>query len=190
MATDRLFCRFNHGRSLTTNKIDETSMSLKEIPPGGLCLSAFLVIQDGLGRVLMGKIDPKAPWDHLGALDPARVEIHRKGWILPSSHLILHESPQTAVQRIAIEQLELSDLVISEPKVVSEVYSPHFFPELDEHWDIEFISFASVEAKKLPARTRAFMELRFLDPKTTKRSEIARSHEDILSSVGIGLQVP
>jgi hypothetical protein len=162
-------------------------MSLKEIPLGGLCLSSFLVVRDISSNVLMGRIDPDAPWDHVGALDPFRIRIHSKGWMLPSSHLIVHESPQDAARRIAAEQLEVTDLVISEPKVVSEVYPPKLFPDLNEHWDLEFISFASSDASGIPSRSRAFRELRFLDPGSLKRSEIARSHEDILSSSGITL---
>jgi hypothetical protein len=187
MATERVFCRFNRGRSTMTGSIDESPMSLKEIPPGGLCLSAFLVVRDNSANVLMGKLDPQAPWDHLGALDQKRIELHRKGWMLPSSHLMVHESPQDATRRIAKEQLEMPDLIISEPKVVSEVYPPRYFPDLNDHWDIEFISFSRAEPKSIPARSRAFLELKWIDPKTTKRSEIARSHEDILASAGIDL---
>src|SRR5579872_5626612 len=134
-------------------------MSLKEIPPGGICLSSFLIVRDD-GRVLMGMIDAGAPWDHLGALDSKRIEMHSKGWMLPSSHLIVHESPQRAAKRIAVEQLELPDLVITEPRVVSEVYPPRYFPDQSEHWDLEFISFASSKAEKIPLKTVAFRELR------------------------------
>jgi hypothetical protein len=185
MTTERIFCRFNRGRSTSTGAADESPMSLKEIPPGGLCLSAFLIAQDDQGRVVMGKLDPQAPWDHIGALDPKRIELHRKGWMLPASHLMVHESPQAAIKRVASEQLELQDLRISDPKIVSEVYPPRYFPDLAEHWDLEFISFASVRSIQL--RTRAFLELALIDPKVTRRSEIARSHEDILASVGIEL---
>ncbi|HYB04737.1 MAG TPA: hypothetical protein VED17_09760 [Nitrososphaerales archaeon] len=187
MTTERVFCRFNRGRSTTTGNVDESPMSLKEIPPGGLCLSAFLIIRDDSAKVLMGKLDPQAPWDHLGALDPKRIELHKKGWMLPSSHLMVHESPQDATRRIAREQLEMVTLTISEPKVVSEVYPPRYFSDLDEHWDIEFISFSRAEPKSIPSRSRAFLELKLIDPKSTKRSEIARSHEDILASAGIDL---
>jgi len=173
--------------STTTGKPDESPMSLKEIPQGGLCLSAFLVIHDEDGRVLMGKIDTEAPWDHLGALDPQRIELHRSGWMLPSSHLIVHESPQAAAARIAKEQLELEDLVLSDPKVVSEVYPPRYFPDLHEHWDIEFIFSSILPKEKVLTKTRAFREIKMLDPRMTKRTEIARSHEDILASAGVVL---
>jgi hypothetical protein len=187
MTTNREFCRFNRGRSTTSGTVDESPMSLKEIPPGGLCLSAFLIVRDLSERVLMGKIDPEAPWDHLGALDPRRIELHSKGWMLPSSHLIVHESPQDAARRIAEEQLELPELIISEPKVVSEVYPPRYFPDLADHWDLEFLFFSSCPADKIPKKSRAFKELSLIDPKTSKRSQIARSHGDVLSHAGIDL---
>src|SRR5206468_4725043 len=63
-------------------------------------------------------------WDHIGALDPSRVEAHSHGWMLPSSHLIFRESPDDAARRIAREQLELPDLALTGPTVVSEVYTP------------------------------------------------------------------
>lgn len=183
MTTQRLFCRFNRGRSTTTGEEDQSPMSLKEVPLGGLCLSAFLIVRGHTGKMLMGKIDPEAPWDNLGALDPVRIKLHSKGWMLPSSHLIVHESPQDAMERIALEQLEITDLEITDPRVVSEVYPPKYFPDLNEHWDLEFISFAITD--EVPKRTRAFRELQLLDPVTLKRSEIARSHEDVLASAGI-----
>jgi hypothetical protein len=109
--------------------------------------------------------------------------------MLPSSHLIFHESAQAASQRIAREQLEITDLVISEPKVVSEVYIPKSIPGLSEHWDIEFIFFATYDPKRLPSKTSAFSGILLVDAKTVRRSEIARSHEDVLSSAGL-LSVP
>ena len=122
----------------------------------------------------MGKIDTEAPWDHLGALDPKRIELHRKGWMLPSSHLIVHESPREAATRIAKEQLDLDELALSEPKVVSEVYPPKYFPDIDEHWDIEFIFSSVIPKEEIPTKTSAFREIKMLDPRMTKKSEIAR----------------
>jgi hypothetical protein len=114
LATDRRFCRFNAGRSISTGLIAEGPVVISEIPAGGFCLSSFLVITEqepqavSSSKVLMGHLDPNAPWDHIGALDKSRVEVHSKGWMLPSSHLIFGESPQTSATRIASEQLELA----------------------------------------------------------------------------------
>ncbi len=81
MDTDRKFTRFS--RTKTPPRIDE-------IPEGGFCLSAFLVVSK-TGRpnhVLLGRLNPEAPWDYVGALDRERAERNSKGWMVPSSHLI------------------------------------------------------------------------------------------------------
>lgn len=179
MTTDRRFCRFN--------KEEETrAFGMPEVPDGGLCLSAFLVIAstDNPAGVLMGHLDPDAPWDHIGALDPRRAEVHSKGWMLPSSHLVVKESPQDAATRIAREQLELDGLELQGPLVVSEVYRPKRFPNLPDHWDIEFI-FRSALPEAAIRKPRAWRELKFVDLSTTRRVEIARSHEGILESAGL-----
>lgn len=181
MTTDRTFCRFY--------KPADTPFGMSEPPAAGLCLSAFLVVSDRghKDRVLMGHLDPAAPWDHIGALDPSRTAVHSRGWMLPASHLIVRESPQAAARRIAREQLELPDLVVGEPQVVSEVYPPRRFPEKGDHWDLEFIFRGELDAAAVP-RAAAWTELRFVDLASTPRSAIARSHEDILASAGCNVR--
>ncbi len=178
MATDRRFCRFN--------KLGDVPFGMPEVPEGGLCLSAFLVLTEHghPDRVLMGHLDPSAPWDHIGALDPSRTAVHSKGWMLPSSHLIVNESPDEAARRIAAEQLERRDLAFGEPRVVSEVYAPRRFPELVRHWDLEFIFRGEWTGGATP-RAAAWKDLAFVDVSATPSSAIARSHEDILESAGL-----
>src|SRR5205807_2273589 len=72
-------------------------------------------------NILMGHLDPSAPWDHVGALDPERAEANSKGWMLPSSHLMIGESPQAAAERILKEQLGLPASPLKGPFVFSEV---------------------------------------------------------------------
>ncbi len=178
MVTDRKFCRFYQPA--------DTPFGMPEPPAGGLCLSAFLVITEKgqTSRVLMGHLNPEAPWDHIGALDPSRTAVHSQGWMLPASHLIVIESPQEAARRIAREQLELPDFAAGEPKVVSEVYAPRRFPEKGDHWDLEFIFRGELDGGSLP-HPAAWTELRFVDLAVTPKTAIARSHEDILESAGL-----
>lgn len=162
-------------------------MSVREIPDGGICLSSFLVISDKQvrNRILFGRLNPAAPWDHIGALDPPRVTVHSKGWMLPSSHMMIRESPQEAAARILKEQLGLDGKVdLSEPKVVSEVYTPKRFPGLASHWDLEFIFQGELDSKLL-RQNKAWISLEFISVDRLKRSEISRSHEDILKHVGL-----
>lgn len=106
-----------------------------------MCLSAFVVLTEAGNPdlVLLGRLNSEANWDHIGGLDPERATVHSKGWMTPSCHLVLKESPQDAAKRVLNEQLGLKDVNLSEPKVVSEVYTPRRFPDLPSHWDLEFI---------------------------------------------------
>ena len=147
-----------------------------EIPEGGLCLSVFLIISEigSSNHVLMGRLNTDAPWDRIGALDPDRVERHSKGWMLPSSHLILGEGPKEAAERILKEQLGLANQAVNGPLLFSDVYGPK------NHWDLEFIFLGERDVAPLH---QAWRELKFIDLTTTRKEEIARSHEDILAHV-------
>ncbi len=177
MTTDRRFCRFN--------RLGDVPFGMPEVPEGGLCLSAFLLITERgqADRVLMGRLNPAAPWDHIGALDASRTAVHSKGWMLPSSHLLVNEAPDAAARRIAAEQLDRPDLSFSDAKVVSEVYTPRRFPDLVKHWDLEFL-FRGEWPGGAPPKAAAWTDLRFVDMTTTPKSAMARSHEDVLASAG------
>jgi hypothetical protein len=179
MTTDRRFSRFSKSR-------ETAAFSITEIPAGGVCLSAFVIVTETghPTNVLMGHMNPRAPWDHIGALDPSRVEVHSRGWMLPSSHLIFQESPGDAARRIAREQLELPNLSFSEPRVVSEAYTPRRFPDAAKHWDLEFLFRSEIPAADIP-HPAAWAELAFVDLRRTAKSEIARSHEDVIESAGL-----
>lgn len=180
MTTDRRFCRFSQASATA-------SFSVTEIPTDGFCISAFLVLQDSSDprRVLMGHLDPRAPWDHIGALDPSRVEVHSRRWMLPSSHLIYGETPQAAAQRILVEQLEQPPtLPLDPPRIFSEVGVPRRFPDAKGHWDLELVFGGRIDSEAVrPAR--AWKDLALMDIRTVGRSNIARSHEEVLDLVGL-----
>ncbi|MDG6953802.1 MAG: NUDIX hydrolase [Nitrososphaerota archaeon] len=177
MATQRRFCRF--ARSVPERGLEPVYTT--EVPEGGFCLSAFLAITDVEGRVLMGHLNPDADWVRIGALDASRAKTHSKGWMLPSSHLLLYESPQEAARRVLKEQLGMG-LELSGPTTVTEVWSPDRSPGR-RHWDFEFIF--KGEAPKGSVRSHdAWRELKFIDTRKTPRAEIARSHDDVLVNAG------
>jgi len=168
MATERKFCRF---------AATDRPVSTREIPEGGICLSAFLVIGQ-IGhpeRVLMGHLDTAAAWDHIGALDPERAQANSQGWMLPSSHLLIGEAPEAAAERILKEQLGLPALSLDGPRVFSEVYGAK------NHWDLEFVFLGE---RDQAAQHPVWSELSFVDVNETLRDQIARYHEDILAHVG------
>jgi ADP-ribose pyrophosphatase YjhB (NUDIX family) len=162
------------GRRFTHFKRDVALPRMGEIPEGGFCISAFLIISKtgSPHQVLMGRINTKARWDHIGALDPERVERHRGGWMLPSSALMFGESPQQAAERILQEQLGLDDQPLEGPSIFSEVYGPL------NHWDLEFLFLG--QRTNAPSND-AWRVLDFVDLTKTRREDMARGHEDILA---------
>jgi ADP-ribose pyrophosphatase YjhB (NUDIX family) len=182
VTTDRKFCRFSRSPSTA-------AFGMPEVPPDGLCLSSFVVLgsADRPGRVLLGKLNPDAPWDHLGALDPSRVTAWKDRWMLPASHLLLLEDPRDAADRILRELVGLAPRPLEGPLVASEVYAPLRHPSAKQHWDLEFI-FRGRVAEREVAAPGAWRELAFVDPRRLRTEEFARSHDDILARAGDPLE--
>ncbi|MGI0131488.1 MAG: NUDIX domain-containing protein [Thermoplasmata archaeon] len=177
MATQRVFCRFTRGTE---------PFSVLAIPEDGICLSSFLVLSPPgePDHVLAGRMNPAAPWDHLGGLGPERVEAHRHGWMLPSSQLLLGEGPEAAAQRILTEQVGGIRAILEPVRIASEVYPPRRFPEKRYHWDLQFL-FRGTAATAQAPRHPAWTELQFVDVAATPRRDFARSHDEILELVGL-----
>jgi hypothetical protein len=178
LTTSRVFCRFARG--------SENTLGVREIPTDGFCISTFLVISDSTNpkSVLMGKIDSSGPWDHLGAMFPELVQAASKGWMLPSSHLLLFESPDESARRVLTEQLGADDLQLSEPKVFSEVYNQK---GRENHWDLQFVFQGRLASDRLPETKGIWKELRFLNVDTISKGEIVRLNGDILGRLGLNI---
>lgn len=153
-----------------------------------MCLSAFLVLSPpgAPNTVLLGRIDPRADWGSIGALDPDRVTRVESGWMLPSCHLLLYESPEEAAHRIAKEQLGRPDLALGSPLVFSDATPrPKVSPDA-MHWDIGFIF--SAEWRPAPgASPGPWARLEPLDLSTLERSDLVRGQGDVLAYAGRAL---
>jgi hypothetical protein len=184
MSTTRRFCRFS--RSAEGNEF-----GLRWEEPGGFCLSAFLVLTEAArpASVLLGRMNPTAPWDHLGGLNPERVEAHRHGWVLPASNLLLRESPDEAARRVLAEMLGGGTATLAPARVFSEVYTPRRFPQIHNHWDVFFV-YPGHWTGAPPAAPDVWSELRFVDLTGTKRSDFARSHDEVLEAIGLPVPGP
>lgn len=158
---------------------------MTEIPADGLCISSFVVVvsREHPSRVLLGQINPAAPWDHLGALDPDRIGAWKDRWMLPACHLLWGEAPAEAAQRILHELTGLSSRGLRGPEVVSEVYTPLRHPSATHHWDLEFVFRTDAsEAELRPLK--AWNRLEFVAPGGISPGEFARSHDEVLARVG------
>jgi len=157
-----------------------------EVPTDGMCLSTFLILERP-GRpneVLLGRLDPSAPWLELGALEGPRVATIGTRWMLPSSHLLFFEAPEEAARRIVREQLETELDELPAPLVVSEAHRRPNSSAADPHWDLGFI-FRTPWPRPEPPRARAWKELAFVDVRSLPRGEIARAQGDILELAGL-----
>ncbi len=170
MATERRFADFYEGA---------LPFQMDRIPEGGMCLSAFLILwKNNRRNILLGKVNPEVDWVRIGALSKERAEKISGRWMLPSSHLLLYESPLGAAKRISKEQLTLDweDVKTREFQDFSEAYSD------PTHWDTEFVFKGELES--LP-QSPAWRELRFVDVSTVPDKEFARSHQDIVAEAGL-----
>jgi ADP-ribose pyrophosphatase YjhB (NUDIX family) len=179
VTTSRRFCRFTRGND---------PFSLHEIPEDGLCLSTFLVLRPGTDRrrVLVGRMDPHAAWDHFGGLGPDRVEAYCHGWVLPASQLLLGESPDEAAHRILEEQLPGLRVELKPPLIDSEVDAPRGWPESPNHWDLRFVFRGETADVALPS-SGPWSDIRWLELRSARREDFARSHEDVLLRLGLNI---
>ena len=168
MTTDRRFAAFSK---------DAVPPRMRTVPEGGMCISAFLVIskKGEQAEVLMGRLNKNAEWDHIGALDGKRVERFASGWMLPSSHLILFETPEGAARRILREQLGIRNQALAGPLTFADTSGT------SNHWDLGFIFTGQRETAPSSA---AWDELEFVDVTRLKRDEIVRSQLDVLAYAG------
>ncbi len=160
-----------------------------EVPDGGMCLSVFLVLRPAgdRSRVLMGRLDPRAPWAELGALDPARAAQVGNRWMLPSSQLLLFESPDEAARRVLREQLAGPSLSLEGPAVFSEAYRRSESVTRDPHWDLHFVYRGDWPSSRPPVAS-PWTELAFVDLASVRPSEIGRAQADVLALVDLAPQ--
>ncbi len=183
MVDDAPFCRFSRDPALT--------IAIREIPDDGFCLSAFVVLtpSGSADEVLLGRPDPSAPWDRIGALAPKQVEAIKDRWMLPSRHLRLGESPEEAARRIAAEQLGLTTVSLRGPEVFSEVYPSSSRPQFTRHWDLDFVFRGELPRNPIP-RSAPFAELNWQNADGTPATQFARGHQDILRLAGLRRRDP
>ena len=168
MTTERRFAGF--GKSSAPPR-------MSAVPEGGMCISAFVVLskRGSAGSVLMGRINKNAEWDHIGGVPKRRLEEFASGWMLPSSHFILFETPEGAARRILREQLGIRNQALEGPMNFSDTSGTA------NHWDIGFIFTGERDAV---APNSAWDELRFVEVAGLKRDDIVRSQLDVLAYAG------
>jgi ADP-ribose pyrophosphatase YjhB (NUDIX family) len=150
-----------------------------EVPPNGMCISAFLFVTSG-EKILLGKYADSEEWERLAGLEPERRRAHGKGWTIPASQLKFGEEPRAAGKRIAEDILGLRGLAIRELPPESDSYTPARFPELGDHYDIWFLHEAESSEATEVKKPAWYAHLAFLDPRTLDAEDYSRSHKDVV----------
>jgi ADP-ribose pyrophosphatase YjhB (NUDIX family) len=174
---ERRFARLRNGPA---------TADVNPVPDDGMCLNAFLVVRsrDRPGEVLLGQVDPAAPWGPVGGLGPDRIARIGDRWMLPASQLLLLESPDDAARRLARELLGREIEPLPAPRVLSETYRRAGSTASDPHWDLHYVY--EVEGPGVaPARGRMWRRLDYRPVRTMAPEEFARGHHDVLALVGL-----
>ena len=150
-----------------------------DVPPNGMCISAFLFVTRGK-EILLGKYADSPEWERLAGLEPERRRAHAKGWTIPASQVKFGEEPRAAGKRIAEEMLGLTGLRLRELAPESDSYVPVRFPELGMHYDIWFLYEAEAPADLHLGRPQWYNELDFCDPAKLNEADYSRSHKDVV----------
>jgi ADP-ribose pyrophosphatase YjhB (NUDIX family) len=151
-----------------------------------MCLSVFLVLEHPKadGVVLLGRVNPMAPWWEIGALDPKRLAAIGDKWMLPSCQLLLFESPDDAARRILKEQLGSGPLPLKGPFVFSDPSRRSGSTAQDPHWDFHFV-YRGRWTSASPPRFAPWKHLQFVEVAQTERVDIARAQGDVLELIGL-----
>ena len=158
---------------------DAPPAGFRELPAGGMCLSAFLFARRGR-EILLGKYRDDARWEALAGLDESRRRIHSAGWTIPASQMKYGEDPRAAARRIAEEILGIQGVKLSEPRAEVDLYEPKRFPGRF-HYDVWFLVDGTPPKGWALKAPPWYAELAWKDPATTAPSEYARGHEDVVA---------
>jgi ADP-ribose pyrophosphatase YjhB (NUDIX family) len=150
------------------------------VPPGGTCLSSFVIINSG-NKILVGKPAKPEIWvERFFVREEMAPKLVESGkYTLPGSHLAWFESPEDAAKRVLREMLGL-ELPGNRLKLIDvQSHVSDGTPE-QAHWDICFVYQA-----QLPGRTKLkvpewFSELEFVPKSKLKPEHFSRGHGDVL----------
>ena len=159
-------------------------------PPGGLCLSSFVVLTTGRD-VLIGKMARPEMWVEKFFVGEkfAPTYVQSNKYLLPASHLAWYESPLEAAGRVANEQamMPIPKEKLKLLGIQSHVSGDPTSTTEPPHWDICFVYEGNISksaAKKLKA-PEWFEDLAFVNRSKLKAEDFTRGHGDVLEHAGI-----
>ena len=162
----------------------------QNVPPGGVCLSSFVLVRSG-GNVLVGKMVRPDIWiDRFFVGERFAPDyVASDKYLLPARHLAWYESPLEAAESVIRDQAKLRismgglHLVDVQSHVRGDVNSS----EQPPHWDICFLYETRVPTKtarhlKTPPW---FKDFHFAPLSSLQVSDFTRGHGDVLQEAGL-----
>jgi len=164
--------------------------SKDNVPPGGTCLSSFVIVSNGQ-RILVGKMDRPEIWIERFLVGPKFAPVYAASgkYVLPARHLHWYESPFEAARSVLRDQvgLDVPENRISIVDVQSYVSGDINNEKEPPHWDICFVYQTQVSknlASKLN-RPEWFSALEFKPVRSLKQEDFTRGHGDVLQTAGM-----
>ncbi len=157
----------------------------QNVPPGGLCLSSFVVVRNG-GKVLVGRMAKPEIWiERFFVGERFASSYHSSGkYVLPAMHLAWYESPLDAAVGIVRDQLMLRipRKSIRLLEVQSHLRGDVSSTKNPPHWDICFVYEAEVPEKVEQKLLTPpwFTDFHFVRLSSLSVADFTRDHGDIL----------
>ena len=160
------------------------------VPPGGVCLSSFVVLRQG-NEILVGKMTKPDVWVKRFFVGQKFAPMYASSdkFLLPARHLAWYESPSEAAEDVIKQQLSLKvpkgrlRMIDVQSHIRGDIKSKNQPP----HWDICFVFEARISRefvrgiKQLPW----FKELGFRKLSDLRSSDFTRGHGDVLEAAGL-----
>jgi len=156
------------------------------VPAAGVCLSAFVIVRNRRGDILLGRPRRHRAWPERGCLPYWRVrDIEERGeWILPASHLLMEEAPSTAARRIA---RVFGGVRSGRPRLIAIDSSRMGTGQWTgrgrsrhrvHHWAIGFVY--EVRTGRGPPSAPWWSETKFVPVSKLRQARIGRGHRDLI----------
>lgn len=161
-----------------------------DVPPGGTCLSSFVVVRYG-HKILVGKMSKPDAWIERFFVGPKFAPVYAGSgkYVIPARHLAWYESPLEAARGVVRDQIQVK---AHEPKLKlldaqSHVRGDPSSTSEPPHWDICFVY--RLELTRAQARAlntpQWFSELTFRRPSELGPQDFTRGHGDVLALAGV-----
>ena len=172
--------------SFNIDRTKKAQFSKESVPPGTVCISSFVVVTDGKGGILSGRMDKLDVWVDRFYASPTNAPTFLASGklLLPASHLVWYESPLDAAERILKEMALIEDVPRDRIELI-DVQS-HLRPSANNpsnpHWDICIIYKVDSYGGKIN-QPEWFRDFGF--KYNLKNDDFTRGHGDILEEAGM-----